>query len=77
MFTTMAFLLYRLASFSILFIQEAQPSDFDDLGTLILGGALVAIGVGVAVSFIRAKMQSRERQDTQFISIKPSDKKDL
>jgi hypothetical protein len=75
MFTTLAFLLYRLVSFSVLFVQEAKPSDFEDLGTLLLGGAVLAIGVGVAVSFIRAKMH-HESQDTQFISIKPSDQKD-
>jgi hypothetical protein len=73
MFTTLAFLLYRLVSFSILFVQEAKPSDFDDLATLLLGGAVLAIGV-VAVSFIRAKMQNYEHPDRQFISIKPSDK---
>lgn len=74
MFTTLAFLLYRLASFSILFVQEARPSDFDDLGTLLLGGAVLAIGVGVAFSFIRSKVQNDESQGTQFLSIKPSDK---
>ena len=73
MFTTLAFLLYRLASFSIRFVQEAKPSDFEDLGTLVLGGGVFAIGVGVTLSFIRAKMQNHDHQDTQFISIKPSD----
>ena len=74
MFTTLAFLLYRLAVFSILFVQEAKPSDFDDLGTLLLAGAGLAIGVGIAVSVLRLKVQKQERQGTQFISIKSSEK---
>ncbi len=74
MFNTLAFLLYRLASFSILFVQEAQASDFDDLGTLLLAGAGLAIGVGIAVSIIKLRVQNREDQSTQFISIKPSEK---
>lgn len=76
MFTTLAFLLYRLASFSVLFVQEAKASDFDDLGTLLLSGAVLAIGVVIAVSIIRLKVQNRESQDTQFISIKSTEKED-
>jgi hypothetical protein len=72
MFNTIAFLLYRLASFSILFVQEATASDFDDFGTLLLAGGALAIGVGVAVTIIKLKVHNPERQDSQFISIKPS-----
>jgi hypothetical protein len=73
MFTTMVFLLYRLALFSILFVQEAKASDFEDLGTLLLAGGLMAIGVGVTVTILRLKVQNKEGQGTQFISIRPPD----
>jgi hypothetical protein len=73
MFTTIAFLLYQLASFSILFVQEAKASDFEDLGTLLLAGGLMAIGVGVTVCILRLKVHNNEGQGTKFISIRPPD----
>ena len=74
MFTTIAFLLYRLASFSTLFIEEAQASDFEDFGTLLLVGGLMAIGVGVALAVVKAKRGDAADDSTQFISIKPPEK---
>ena len=71
MFTTVAFLLYRLASFSMLFIEEAQPSDFEDFGTLLLLGGFMAIGVGVAFAVMRSKRGDTANESTNFISIKP------
>lgn len=71
MFTTISFLLYRLASFSILFVEEAKASDFDDFGTLLLAGGVMAIGVGVVFAVVRSKRASTGEQRTQVISIKP------
>ena len=74
MFTTISFLLYRLASFSILFVEEAQASDFEDFGTLLLVGGLMAIGVGVTFAVVKAKRGDAADESTQFISIKPPEK---
>ena len=74
MFTTLAFLLYRLASFSVLFVEEAQASDFEDFGGLLLMGGLMALGVGIAFAVVRSKRDNSTEKDTQFISIKPPEK---
>ena len=74
MLTTIAFLLYRLASFSTLFVEEAQASDFEDFGTLLLVGGLMAIGVGVTFAVVKAKRGDVADEATQFISIKPPEK---
>ena len=74
MFTTIWFLLYRLASFSTLFVEEVQASDFEDFGTLLLVGALMAIGVGVAFAVVRSKRRDAADESVQFISIKPPEK---
>ena len=74
MFTTVAFLLYRLASFSMLFVEEAQPSDFEDFGTLLLVGGIMAVGVGVAFAVVRSKKGDAPNESTNFISIKPPEK---
>ncbi|HKO62020.1 MAG TPA: hypothetical protein VJV03_12730 [Pyrinomonadaceae bacterium] len=74
MFTTIAFLLYRLASFSVLFVEEAEPSDFEDFGTLLLAGGAMAVGVGVAFAVVRSKTHTSSEQGARFISIKPPEK---
>ena len=74
MFTTISFLLYRLAAFSSLFVEEAQASDFEDFGTLLLVGGFMAIGVGVAFAVIRAKRGDAADEPAHFISIKPPEK---
>ena len=74
MFTTVSFLLYRLASFMTLFVEEAQASDFEDFGSLLLLGGVVAIGVGVAFTVVRSKRGNTENRESQFISIKPPKK---
>ena len=74
MFTTVAFLLYRLASFSTLFVEEAQASDFEDFGILLLVGGLMALGVGVTFAVVKAKRGDASDESAQFISIKPPEK---
>ena len=74
MFTSISFLLYRLASFSALFVEEAQASDFEDFGTLLLLGGVMAIGVGVAFAVVRAKRGDAADESERFISIKPPEK---
>ena len=74
MFTTISFLLYQLASFSTLFVEEVQASDFEDFGTLLLVGGFMAIGVGVAFAVVRAKRGDGADESTRFISIKPPEK---
>lgn len=54
----------------------AQGSDaessFDDLGYLLFGGLLAAIGAAVVVAFLKLKSQERKSDATDFVSINPS-----
>jgi hypothetical protein len=76
MLTTVAFLLYRLGLFSILFVQEAEASDFDDLGILLLAGFVLAVVVAVAVTVVRMKIQNKQEPPPSFISISSFDEND-
>jgi hypothetical protein len=71
MFTAIVFLLYRLASFSILWLQEAETADFNDLGKLLLGGVAIAISLAIAFTVLRMKLQSKSPPPPSFISINP------
>ena len=53
MLTTIASLLYQLALFSIWFVREAEPSDFDDLGTLLAVGFIVALASAITITVFR------------------------
>jgi hypothetical protein len=75
MLTTITFLLYRLGLFSILFVQEAEAADFDDLGKLLLAGFVLAVAVAVVVTIVRMKAQDK-KPPPSFISITSFDEND-
>ena len=52
MLTTIASLLYQLALFSIWFVREANPSDFEDLTTLLVVGLVFAIATAITIKLI-------------------------
>ena len=55
---------------------EGGFSDFNELGNLLLGGFVLAVGVAVAITFIRLRMRDKKPPAAQFISISSLDKKD-
>ncbi len=69
MFTILVVLLYRLGLLSMLFLQEADATDFNDLGKLLLGGVVVAIAVAIGFTLLRMKFQSKNPSPPSFISI--------
>jgi hypothetical protein len=50
-------------------LQEGAPTEFNDLGTLLLGGVAAAIVVGVALTVVRFKLQDKKPPVSDFISI--------
>jgi hypothetical protein len=55
---------------------ETEAGNFDDLGKLLLGGLLSAIGVAIVVVFLKMKTQDKDAASNDFISISPSRQKD-
>ena len=68
--------LRRLTVFAISFVQEASTSDFDDLGTLLLGGFALAIVVAVAFTFVKLRLRDKRSLQSDYISINPSQKEE-
>ena len=60
-------MIHHLCLLSITILQ-ADVSDFDDLGQLLLGGFVLAVVVAVTYTFIRLRMRDRKPPE-QFISI--------
>jgi hypothetical protein len=63
-----AFALYNLCLLTFTFIEEAEASDFQDLGKLLFGGVIAAIVVAVGFSFIKIKLRDKN-PPSNFISI--------
>lgn len=55
---------------------ETEAGSFDDLGKLLLGGLLSAIGLAIVIVFLKMKTQDKEGASNDFISISPSREKD-
>ena len=51
-----------------IFLQESN-TNFDDLGTLLLGGVAAAVVVAVGFVFVRFRLRDKKPQTSNFISI--------
>ncbi len=65
-----------LMAVAVLSNPEGGISEFNDLGNLLLGGFVLAVGVAVALTFVRLKMRDKRPPAKQFISISTLDKKE-
>lgn len=52
----------------ISFLQET-PTNFDELGTLLLGGVAAAIVFAVGFTLVRFRLRDKKPQTSNFISI--------
>ena len=53
----------------ISFLQETPVTNFDDLGTLLLGGVAAAIVFAVGFTLVRFRLRDKKPQTSGFISI--------
>ena len=53
----------------ISFLQETPVTNFDDLGTLLLGGVAAAIVFAVGFTLVRFRLRDKKPQTSSFISI--------
>lgn len=75
MLTLALFQTYQLALLAINLMLEGEETNFNDLGKMMLGGFVLAIGVAVAITFVRLKRRDK-RPPAQFLSISAVPKKD-
>ena len=66
---TLLFSLYNSQVLSIFLIQEEIATDFNDLGKLLLGGFALAVGVAIALTFVRLRLRDKKAPTSDFISI--------
>ena len=50
-------------------LQETPPTDFNDLGKLLLGGVVAAIVVAIGFTLVRFRLRDKKPQTSSFISI--------
>ena len=62
------FFLRSISLVSVSLLQD-QPTDFNDLGKLVLLVVVVAIAVALAFTFVRLRLRDRKTETASFISI--------
>ena len=75
MFTLALLQTYQLGLFAINLLVEPADTDFGGLGKMMLGGFVLAIGVALAITFVRLRLRDK-KPSAQFISISDFQKKD-
>jgi hypothetical protein len=50
-------------------VNEAEATDFNDLGKMLLGGFALAIAVAVLLVFVKLRFRDKHPQKADFISI--------
>lgn len=69
MMPTLTLALYYLYLFTILFVEEPEAADFNDLGKMLLGGFALVIGIAVLFVFVKLRLRDKKPQTAQFLSI--------
>jgi hypothetical protein len=54
---------------ALLSLLQETTTDFNDLGTLLLGGVAAAIVLAIAFTFVRLKLREKKPPTSSFISI--------
>ena len=57
-------------------VEDTVAADFSDLGTLLLGGFVVAIAVALGFTFVRLRLRERKPVSSQFVSITAANETD-
>jgi hypothetical protein len=70
----MLLLLVWPASFTLISLIQETQTDFQDLGKLLLGGVVAAIGIAIAFTVVRLKLRDKRPPTSSFISIATQDK---
>jgi hypothetical protein len=63
------------ALYAVIVAADCEECGFNDLGTLLFGGVLAAVIVGVAISVLLRRMKVNTPGAARFVSIRSPDKK--
>lgn len=62
-------------AYAALLFSDCDECGFNDLGKLLFGGLILAVLVGICVSLLYRRSRDRDTEDSQFVSITSSDRK--
>lgn len=61
--------IYNFSLFLMLFVNEAKATDFDGLGTMMLGGFALAVAVAVLMVFVKLRYRAKHPEKAEYLSI--------
>jgi len=67
-----AFMALENALCFVIVVSDCDDCGFDSLGLLLLGGLVLAVGVGVVFTLIRLRLRDNKTKAPAFLSITPN-----
>jgi hypothetical protein len=61
--------------YALIVAADCDDCGFNDLGTLLFGGVLAAILVGIAISILLRRLKDKSSAASEFVSIMSPDRK--
>jgi len=61
--------------YALVIAADCEECGFNDLGTLLFGGVLAAMLVGIAISILLRRLKERSSVSSEFVSITSNDRK--
>ena len=75
MFVTILLISGQL-TLAVITLLQGEASDFKDLGTMLVGGFVLAVGAGGAFTVVRLRLREKKPLTAQIISISPQPPRD-
>ena len=61
--------------YALIIAADCDDCGFNDLGTMLFGGVIAAILVGIAISVLLRRLKEKSTAASEFVSIMSSDQK--
>jgi hypothetical protein len=62
--------------YALILLSDCDECGFNDLGTLLFGGVVLAVLVGVALSILLRRTKEKNSTTSSFVTIRSSDRRE-
>ena len=67
---------FQNSLYALIVLSDCDECGFNDLGTLLFGGVILAVLVGVALSILLRRFKEKNSTKSAFVTIRSSDRRD-
>jgi len=67
---------FQNSLYALIVLSDCDECGFNDLGTMLFGGLVLAVLVGVALSILLRRMKEKNSTTSAFVTIRSIDRRD-